>query len=181
MSDDWYDVLTGKREPENREQEIFSALRSRIQQDAKPDAEHTLSELDLRRGQNRLRKAVQPNTSFSGNSFLSGIAAGIVAAGVSLGVYFQLADDPLVDKGVPDSLTPVINLERNAPETFSPDLLELTSRLTQSGIDFELAADGGTLYLVFRTPAPVPAIVAEWFAANQMEAQAATRYEIHYQ
>ena len=178
-NDRWFDVLTGRKEPQGREELIFSELRSRIVDDAASD-DYQLSELDLQRGKNALRAAAKSNDRTPVRPFLSGLAAGIVAAAFGATVLLSLPRDPdiPITKDLPPSLTPSISQEWASPEALSSSMTTLIDILSMSGIAFELESDGSQIILSFKTPAPVPAEVANWLNSNGVESLPATAYRL---
>jgi hypothetical protein len=178
-NDLWFDVLTGQKEPQGREELIFSELRSRIVDDAASD-DYQLSELDLQRGKNALRAAAKSNVRTPVKPFLSGLAAGIVAAAFGVSVLLGLprdADIPIT-KDLPPGLTPSISQEWASPEALSSSVATLIDILSVAGIAFELESDGSQIVLSFKTPAPVPAQVANWLNSNGVESLPATTYRL---
>lgn len=175
----WFDVLTGKKEPQDREELIFSELRSRIIDDAASD-DYQLSELDLQRGKNALRAAAKSNSRTSVKPFLSGLAAGLVAAafGVSVLLSVPRGPDVPITKDLPPGLTPSISQEWPSLDALSSSVPALIDILSMEGIAFELESDGSQIVLSFKTPAPVPAQVANWLNSNGLESLPATVYRL---
>jgi hypothetical protein len=177
--DRWFDVLTGRKDPQGREELIFSELRSRIVEDAAGD-DYQLSELDLQRGKNALRSAAKSNLRTPMRPFLSGLAAGIAATAIGVTVLLSPIGDPglPVTKDLPPDLTPSISREWPSPASLSSSVTALVDTLSTAGIAFELDSDGSQIVLSFKTPAPVPAPVASWLESNGIESLPATTYRL---